>query len=45
VAERLDVSEMSAASESAVRWERDDDGIVTLILDDPARSANTMSDV
>ncbi len=28
---------------SAVRYERDDDGIVTLVLDDPTASANTMS--
>lgn len=27
----------------AVRYERDDDGIVTLTLDDPAASANTMN--
>jgi len=28
---------------SAVRYERDDDGIVTLVLDDPTASANTMN--
>ena len=28
---------------SAVRYERDGDGIVTLVLDDPTASANTMS--
>ena len=28
---------------SAVRYERDEDGIVTLVLDDPTTSANTMS--
>lgn len=26
-----------------IRWERSDDGIVTLVLDDPAQSANTMN--
>ncbi|MEV6673074.1 3-hydroxyacyl-CoA dehydrogenase NAD-binding domain-containing protein [Streptomyces sp. NPDC051162] len=26
-----------------IRWERGDDGIVTLVLDDPAQSANTMN--
>src|SRR4051812_7096791 len=26
-----------------IRWEQDDDGIVTLILDDPNQSANTMN--
>jgi len=30
--------------EMAVRWERGDDGIAVVILDDPARSANTMND-
>jgi 3-hydroxyacyl-CoA dehydrogenase/enoyl-CoA hydratase/3-hydroxybutyryl-CoA epimerase len=30
--------------ETAVRWERGDDGIAVVILDDPARSANTMND-
>ena len=28
----------------AVRWERGDDGIAVVTLDDPARSANTMND-
>ena len=28
---------------SAVRYERDDDGIVTLVLDDPTANANTMN--
>ena len=30
--------------QQAVRWERDADGIVVVILDDPGRSANTMND-
>ena len=30
---------------SAVRYERDEDGIVTLTLDDPTASANTMNDL
>ncbi len=30
--------------ESTIRWERDGDGIVTLTLDDPGQSANTMND-
>ena len=30
-------------SDSVIRWERGEDGIVTLVLDDPARSANTMN--
>ncbi|MBL1100945.1 3-hydroxyacyl-CoA dehydrogenase NAD-binding domain-containing protein [Streptomyces coffeae] len=28
---------------SAIRWERGDDGVVTLVLDDPGQSANTMN--
>ncbi len=32
-------------TQSAVRYERDDDGIVTLTLDDPTASANTMNDL
>jgi 3-hydroxyacyl-CoA dehydrogenase/enoyl-CoA hydratase/3-hydroxybutyryl-CoA epimerase len=28
---------------STIRWERDDDGVVILTLDDPAQSANTMN--
>ncbi|MCW2631215.1 MAG: 3-hydroxybutyryl-CoA epimerase, partial [Pseudonocardia sp.] len=31
------------SEELAVRWERDGDGIVTITLDDPGRSANTMN--
>ncbi len=30
--------------QSAVRYERDDDGIVTLTMDDPSASANTMNE-
>ncbi len=32
-------------TETAVRYERDDDGVVTLTLDDPTASANTMTDL
>ncbi len=31
------------AESSTIRWEQDEDGIVTLILDDPNQSANTMN--
>jgi 3-hydroxyacyl-CoA dehydrogenase/enoyl-CoA hydratase/3-hydroxybutyryl-CoA epimerase len=31
-------------SESTIRYERDNDGIVTLTLDDPTQSANTMNE-
>jgi 3-hydroxyacyl-CoA dehydrogenase / enoyl-CoA hydratase / 3-hydroxybutyryl-CoA epimerase len=34
---------MSASNENTIRWERGDDGIVILTLDDPAQSANTMN--
>src|ERR1700683_1752397 len=34
---------MSASSENTVRWDRSDDGIVILTLDDPSQSANTMN--
>jgi len=30
-------------SENMIRWDRDDAGIVTLTMDDPARGANTMN--
>ncbi|HET9102837.1 MAG TPA: 3-hydroxyacyl-CoA dehydrogenase NAD-binding domain-containing protein [Solirubrobacteraceae bacterium] len=30
-------------SESTIRWEKDDDGVVILTLDDPNQSANTMN--
>ena len=36
---------MSTTTETAVRYERDADGIVTLTLDDPTASANTMNDL
>ena len=32
-------------TETAVRYERDADGIVTLTLDDPTSSANTMTEL
>ncbi|MEV8098080.1 3-hydroxyacyl-CoA dehydrogenase NAD-binding domain-containing protein [Kitasatospora sp. NPDC085879] len=32
---------MTAAT--AIRWEQDQDGVVTLVLDDPAQSVNTMN--
>jgi 3-hydroxyacyl-CoA dehydrogenase/enoyl-CoA hydratase/3-hydroxybutyryl-CoA epimerase len=31
-------------SESTIRWEQDADGVVTLTLDDPSSSANTMNE-
>ncbi|MEU1802486.1 3-hydroxyacyl-CoA dehydrogenase NAD-binding domain-containing protein [Streptomyces sp. NPDC019937] len=31
------------ATASTIRWEQDDDGVVTLVLDDPGQSANTMN--
>ncbi len=35
---------MSAANESTtIRWDKDDDGVVILTLDDPNQSANTMN--
>src|SRR5690242_8721650 len=33
----------SPTAASTIRWERSDDGIVTLVLDDPHQSANTMN--
>jgi 3-hydroxyacyl-CoA dehydrogenase/enoyl-CoA hydratase/3-hydroxybutyryl-CoA epimerase len=36
---------MSTETQTAVRYERDADGIVTLTLDDPNQSANTMNDL
>ncbi|WP_435769567.1 3-hydroxyacyl-CoA dehydrogenase NAD-binding domain-containing protein [Nocardioides sp. SYSU DS0651] len=36
---------MSTDTATAVRYERDADGIVTLTLDDPTASANTMNDL
>jgi 3-hydroxyacyl-CoA dehydrogenase/enoyl-CoA hydratase/3-hydroxybutyryl-CoA epimerase len=32
------------SEQKAVRWEKDGDGIVTVTLDDPGRSANTMNE-
>ncbi|MFJ9947254.1 3-hydroxyacyl-CoA dehydrogenase NAD-binding domain-containing protein [Kitasatospora sp. NPDC091207] len=29
---------------TTIRWEQDQDGVVTLVLDDPAQSVNTMND-
>ncbi|HET9094621.1 MAG TPA: 3-hydroxyacyl-CoA dehydrogenase NAD-binding domain-containing protein [Solirubrobacteraceae bacterium] len=34
---------MSSSDEGTIRWDRDEDGIVLLTLDDPAQSANTMT--
>lgn len=31
------------AESKTIRWEQDEDGIVTLTLDDPKQSANTMN--
>lgn len=31
--------------QTAIRWEKDEDNIVTLILDDPTQSANTMNEL
>ena len=36
---------MSTDTQTAVRYERDADGIVTLTLDDPTASANTMNEL
>ena len=36
---------MSTTTETAVRYDRDVDGIVTLTLDDPTASANTMNEL
>lgn len=36
---------MSTTTETAVRYDRDADGIVTLTLDDPTASANTMNEL
>src|SRR5262245_28274526 len=35
----------SQTDTSAVRYDRDEDGVVTLTLDDPTASANTMNDL
>ncbi|HEY2724126.1 MAG TPA: 3-hydroxyacyl-CoA dehydrogenase NAD-binding domain-containing protein [Pseudonocardiaceae bacterium] len=34
---------MAEQSTSAIRWEQDSDGVVTLTLDDPSQSTNTMN--
>jgi 3-hydroxyacyl-CoA dehydrogenase / enoyl-CoA hydratase / 3-hydroxybutyryl-CoA epimerase len=34
---------VTPSDNSTIRWERDDDGIVVLTLDDPGQSANTMN--
>ena len=39
------VTKESAPKESALRYDRGDDGIVVLTLDDPTSSANTMNDL
>src|ERR1700756_4930529 len=31
------------AESTTIKWDKDDDGVVTLILDDPNQSANTMN--
>ncbi len=36
---------MSTTTDTAVRYERDSDGVVTLTLDDPTSSANTMTEL
>ena len=36
---------MSTLTETAVRYDRDEDGIVTLTLDDPTANANTMTEL
>ena len=33
------------SEQTAIRWEQDADNIVTLILDDPNQSANTMNEL
>jgi 3-hydroxyacyl-CoA dehydrogenase / enoyl-CoA hydratase / 3-hydroxybutyryl-CoA epimerase len=34
---------MSTANANTIRWDKDDDGVVILTLDDPSQSANTMN--
>ncbi|HQR27534.1 MAG TPA: 3-hydroxyacyl-CoA dehydrogenase NAD-binding domain-containing protein [Nocardioides sp.] len=36
---------MTSSTQTAVRYERDEEGIVTLTLDDPTSSANTMNEL
>src|SRR6476646_7257276 len=40
-----DVVSTSSTTDTAVRYDKDADGIVTLTLDDPTASANTMNDL
>ncbi|MFF1417653.1 3-hydroxyacyl-CoA dehydrogenase NAD-binding domain-containing protein [Streptomyces sp. NPDC058280] len=37
------MSESTTPASSAIRWEQDGTGVVTLVLDDPDQSANTMN--
>ncbi|MFF3749201.1 3-hydroxyacyl-CoA dehydrogenase NAD-binding domain-containing protein [Streptomyces sp. NPDC002018] len=37
------MSESTTPASSAIRWEQDGTGVVTLVLDDPRQSANTMN--
>ena len=39
------MTQTDTSQTSAVRYERDTDGIVTLVLDDPTSSANTMNEL
>jgi 3-hydroxyacyl-CoA dehydrogenase/enoyl-CoA hydratase/3-hydroxybutyryl-CoA epimerase len=39
------MTETETEQQTAVRYERDDEGIVSLILDDPTASANTMNEL
>ena len=39
------MTDSATTTETAVRYERDADGIVTLTLDDPTSSANTMTEL
>ena len=34
---------MSEPTSTTIRWEQDETGVVTLVLDDPDQSANTMN--
>ncbi|MFD7894807.1 3-hydroxyacyl-CoA dehydrogenase NAD-binding domain-containing protein [Streptomyces sp. NPDC059743] len=38
------MSESTTQASSAIRWEQDGSGVVTLVLDDPRQSANTMNE-
>jgi CTP:molybdopterin cytidylyltransferase MocA len=40
-----ETSMTETAQQSAVRWDKDSDGIVVLTLDDPTQSANTMNEL